>query len=95
MHTRCTQDAHTCTHTEQIQDTHIHRTQYTEQIQDTHIHLNNTEHRYNNHAEYTEQNNTGAEQRTTQNLNAHTQHNLVHIVLIFIIDTYISKNSIT
>lgn len=46
-------------------------------------------------AHRTENRTTPVQQRTTHNLNAHTQHNLVHIVLIFITYNNISKNSIT
>ena len=91
----------------QIQDTQMHNntlaniyinTEYRTQIQQYAAHrteqyrIQNTE---NNAQKQTHKHTYKKIQRTEQNLNAHTQHNLVHIVLIFIIDTYISKNSIT
>ena len=86
MHTICTQYAHNM-HT--ILHTHMHRTQ----IQDTQMHNNtlaniyiNTEYRIQNTTimQHREQNNTGATENNAQPQRTE-QHNLVHIVLIFII----------
>ena len=67
-----------------ILHTHAH-TQYTDT---TNIYAAHTPQQYRTqiqqYAAHTEQNNTGATQRTTQPQRTE-QHNLVHIVLIFII----------
>ena len=78
IRTRYAHNTHTILHTH-AHTIHTHNTQ----IQDTHIHLNNTEYRYNNHAAHTEQNNTGATENRTQNLNAHL---FTHIVLTLLQD---------
>ena len=83
MHTICT---HTYTSTIQNTDTTI--------MQHTQNRTTPVQHR----EQHTETNTQTHIQENTEN-NAQPQrteqHNLVHIVLIFIIDTYISKNSIT
>ena len=84
----------------QYAHTHTQNTIHNTQIQDTQMHNNtlaniyiNTEYRTQiqqyahtmQHTEDNTENSTQVQQRTEHNLNAHTQHNLVHIVLIFII----------
>ena len=87
-HTIRTQYAHNPAHTH----AHTHTPQQYTDTRYTHTQIQNTEH---NNMQHTQNRTTPVQHRGQHNLNAHTQHNLVHIVLIFITYNNISKNSIT